>query len=234
MIYTIIHYYTKEKKIYMSSFDLDRYVRENYEEIVKCKKECRMFPWEDDAVESVYKLINDTMGRMRIFRKYREDLVQDCALRFFEYIVYKFNPTFDTKISSFCSLAWKRQIQNILTQKSFVFNDKLIKLDNEPEIIIEDEYKLLKPYAIQDNSPCSTPGERYEADLYNNFLLDLALSEPLVYRYFYEGKTTQQIAEENKKFGISPQTHQGVSFKINKAMEKLKEIANNSEFAPEK
>ena len=220
--------------IYMSKFDLDQYVRENYDEIVKCKQEGRMFPWEDGAVDAVYKMIGDAMGRIRIPKKYREDLVQDCALRFFEYIVYKFNPTFDTKISVYCNLAWKRHIENIISKKSFLFNELVVKLDREPEIIIDDEYKVTTECCIADTNPNSLPTEVYERDLYNKFLLDLALSEPVVYRYYYEGKTTQQIADENKQYGIYPQTHQGVSIKLSNAMKKLREIANNSSFAPEK
>lgn len=220
-------------------FDLDKYIKENYKEIVQTRENGGVFNWDDRAVTTVYKLIDETINYIKTNQEVndvpyslsvdsvdRDDLIQDCATKFFTYIVYNFDPERDIKISTYAGQAWYREIERILNNNERLFNKTMKKLDNKYVKIDGKTEPFL--YNMVDSSSYYNSSEKYDNDLYRNFLRSLAMSDSIVYRYYYEGKSLQEIAEENKKFGYGPKSHEGVRIHLIAMKEKLKQEINES------
>ena len=126
-------------------FDLTKYVRENHKDILKCKEKDIPFNWSDDAVNAVYKMAKWSAGNLNVCDDVYEDFVQDCCLKFFSYIVYKYKPEMNTTILTFSYVAFRRmyllKINDYINKTKTLSLQSLVNKGNEDSCLLEESLK---------------------------------------------------------------------------------------------
>ena len=171
-------------------FDLTKYICENHDEIVRCKEEGKYFPWSDDALEAITKMIKWSTNRLSVDLNDQDDFIQECYLKFFSYIVYKFDPSKNISITTFCHVAFYRMhLRKLMCDqktKNNISLDRIIYKDDDDEIRLID--------AIQCEI-FSAEEELLKSEYYA-FLRKKIDQDEMLYKHFVEEKNFSQIARE--------------------------------------
>lgn len=223
----------KIKKYTKNCFDLDTYIKQNHSQIVECNKNKVEFLWEDKAVQAVYMLTNDILKSMGICGENKEDILQECVYDFFSHIVNEFKPELGFKISTYATISIRRKVEKIINNKSYQFNESIIKLDR-PRNITKNENNDPSIYDIVDPTTDMASGSLCEKEAYKQYMRNLAAQDSIIYRYYYQNKNFREIAEENRKNDTNPKTHQGVGMHISRTLKKMRKDIKDSEYCPER
>ena len=201
-------------------FDLNKYFNDNYDTIMECKKKNIPFEWEEEAVVAVYKIAKDCASKLKVPKEKYDDFVQDCAYRFFSYIIYKYDPSKNISISTYAYTAFNNvygsQERKKLNKsyKVTISLDKAVDVKND-----KDEVFLID--LIED---CSyTQLEQLEKEELDAFLREKLSEDKVLYKFFVEEKSQRKIAEE---VGIS-QSY--VSRLIERKLKKIRKELKNEE-----
>ena len=194
-------------------FDLNEYFKSNHSLIMESKEKGIPFNYDEQAVEAVYKLINTFIKKVKVDKEKYDDFVQDCSLKFFSYIVYKWNPELGVSIVTYA-------YQSFLNLYNMGFRKKNLEFDSLDRELTVDESGNITCKLDFISSPEKSPLEQLEDDEWNAYLKDKIANDILLYKYFVEEKSMSQIGRE---MGYS-QAH--ISRLINKKIEEIRKELN--------
>lgn len=211
----------KGRKDKMSEvFELNKYIKDNYYLILQCKEKGVPFEWEEEAVIAVYKAAKDCASKLKVPKEKYDDFIQDCAYRFFSYIIYMFDPDKNISIvtymyTSFNNSYWQKERKKTnKSYKSTISLDKAVDIKNDG-----DEVFLID--LIED---CSlTQLELLEKEEFYDFLREKLSEDEVLYKFFVEEKNQREIAEE---VGF---TQSYVSRLIEKKLKKIRQELESEE-----
>ena len=196
-------------------FDLDLYIRENINEILKCKEAGADFCYDDRAVEAVYKLANNFVKKQCICDEQKDDFIQECVFKFFSYIIYKWNSKTNVSIVTYAFVSFHNMYLLSLKNRQKIFEDDKVSLDkkiNRGDIGYESSDELLDFIESDELSPLARCIKKEEDAFFRKELL----GDEILYKYFYENKTLEAIGRE---IGY---TKAGVSRLLNKKLDEIR------------
>ena len=174
-------------------FDLNKYFNDNYDTIMECKKKNIPFEWDEEAVIAVYKIAKDCACNLKVPNSKWDDFIQDCAYRFFGYIIYKYDPSKNISISTYAYTAFnnvygtqERKKRNKSYQETVSLNKAFCAGKADDEI----EY-------VDTIADCEMPQlDKYVQDEFYAFLREKLDEDETLYKFFVEGKRQREIGKE--------------------------------------
>ena len=178
-------------------FDLNKYINDNYDTIMECKKKNIPFEWDEDAAIAVYKIAKDSAGKLNIAQNKYADFLQDCVMHFFTYMVYKYDTTRNIAITTFMYHAFanlyrmEKKKEKTKNYKQTYSLDAVVYTNNEG-----DGIELID--TIENSEP--TQLEQLEQKEFYAFLREKLNEDEALYKFFVNEKSQSKVAEE---IGIS-------------------------------
>lgn len=203
----------------MANFNLNEYLKEKHSEIMECKDKNIPFEYDERAVEAGYKLVYSFMKRVNIRKEKKEDFAQDCMLRLFTYLIYKWRPDSNVSIVTYAYVAFWNIYKSHVTSEIKEEKIKAFSLDGmtvssheggEDELSILD---IIPSTDISNLDRCILE-EKYA------MMREYIEKDDLLYKYYIERKSQMELAAE---YGCS---RSNISMSIKSKLNKIRKEMN--------
>lgn len=175
-------------------FDLNAYIKDNINEIKRSRKSSSNFDFDDQAIISVYKLAYKVAKKIDISNENIEDFVQECVLKFFNDIVYKWDSCKGVSVVTYAYVSFYNLYKLFGKNRQLQFEEGLTSLDNNFYDGYEDNDVLNCLDTIGNNDLSIL--DKCVADEEKQFFVDKIQEDEFLYKHYALNKSIAEIAKE--------------------------------------
>ena len=203
----------------MANFNLNEYLKEKHSEIMACKEKEIAFEYDERAVEAGYKLVYSFLKKVNVRKEKQEDFVQDCILKLFTSLIYKWEPSYGVSIVTYAYASFWNMYKIHVTKEIKEEKIKAFSLDGTTVSSHEggeDELSILDIIPSTDISNL----DRYILEEEDAMMREYIEKDDLLYKYYIERRSQMELANE---YGCS---RSNISMSIKSKLNKIRKEIN--------